>query len=56
MLDDILQFSFEMLVDGGRLSMWMPTADDEEAELATPSHPGLELLHVCVQHFNKCQY
>lgn len=34
MLDDILDFSSTMLVDGGRLCMWMPVAgavDDEEA-------------------------
>lgn len=53
MLQDILGFAFAMLVDGGRLSMWMPCADEDYVDLAIPSHPGLELLTVCVQPFNK---
>lgn len=44
-----------MLVDNGRLSMWMPTANDEDVDLAIPVHPGLELVSVCVQQFNKCR-
>jgi tRNA (guanine10-N2)-methyltransferase len=57
MLDDILQFSADHLVDGGRLTFWMPTANDEEGEdgaLDIPAHPLLELRAVCVQDFNKC--
>ena len=54
MLSDVLDFAVLMLVDGGRLAMWMPTANDEDIELAIPVHPGLELIAVCVQHFNKC--
>lgn len=54
MLDDILDFSYEMLVDDGRLCMWMPTANDEDIEIAVPSHPALELVSICVQQFNRC--
>src|SRR4051812_18957151 len=54
MLDDILDFATTMLVDGGRLCMWMPTANDEDIELAIPTHPCLELVSVSVQPFNKC--
>ncbi|KAK4222110.1 hypothetical protein QBC38DRAFT_490658 [Podospora fimiseda] len=53
MLDDILQFSAQTLVDHGRVSFWMPTANDEEQELGVPEHPYLEVLSVCTQTFNK---
>ncbi|KAH8159184.1 hypothetical protein CIB48_g9058 [Xylaria polymorpha] len=53
MLDDILNFATEMLVDNGRLSFWMPTANDEDQEIAIPTHPCLEVVVVCVQVFNK---
>ncbi|KJZ73263.1 hypothetical protein HIM_07267 [Hirsutella minnesotensis 3608] len=53
MLDDILDFASRTLVEGGRLSFWMPTANDEEQEIPVPSHPCLELVTVCVQDFNK---
>ncbi|KAK3986570.1 putative tRNA guanosine-2'-O-methyltransferase TRM11 [Cladorrhinum sp. PSN332] len=53
MLDDILQFSAQTLVDGGRCSFWMPTANDEEQEIGVPEHPYLEVLSVCTQTFNK---
>lgn len=53
LLDDILGFAVATLVPGGRLSMWMPTANDEDVELIIPSHPCLELSSVCVQAFNK---
>ncbi|KAK0659798.1 tRNA (guanine(10)-N2)-methyltransferase [Lasiodiplodia hormozganensis] len=53
MLDDIMEFSTDMLVDEGRLSMWMPTANDEDVEIAIPSHPCLQLVSVSVQPFNK---
>ena len=55
MLSDVLEFSCLMLVDNGRLSMWMPTANDEDVELLVPTHPSLELMSVCVQPFNKCE-
>lgn len=55
MLDDILQFAAETLVDNGRLSFWMPTANDEEQEIAIPTHPYLEMVAVCTQTFNKCK-
>lgn len=54
MLNDILQFAAVTLVDGGRLSMWMPTANDEDVELAIPTHEFLKIVSVCVQPFNKC--
>ncbi|KAK5168032.1 uncharacterized protein LTR77_006599 [Saxophila tyrrhenica] len=63
MLGDILDFSAIMLVDDGRLCMWMPvagaTATDEEddtdatEEYAVPQHPALEIVSECTQHFNK---
>ncbi|KAF8252288.1 tRNA guanosine-2'-O-methyltransferase [Wilcoxina mikolae CBS 423.85] len=54
MLDDILRFSADHLVEGGRLAFWMPTANDEfQEELDIPSHPQLDLVAVCVQEFNK---
>ncbi|KAF2637951.1 tRNA guanosine-2'-O-methyltransferase [Massarina eburnea CBS 473.64] len=52
-LDDILAFAAATLVEEGRLSMWMPTANDEDIELAIPTHPCLEIVSVCVQPFNK---
>ena len=54
MLDDLLEFAAQMLVDDGRLSFWMPTANDEDVELGIPSHVCLKLVSVCVQTFNKC--
>jgi tRNA (guanine10-N2)-methyltransferase len=55
MLDDILAFAAATLVDNGRLSFWMPTANDESQEIPMPTHPTLELVAVCVQKFNKCK-
>ena len=54
MLDDLLEFAAQHLVDDGRLSLWMPTANDEDVELGIPAHLHLELVSVCVQTFNKC--
>jgi tRNA G10 N-methylase Trm11 len=54
MLVDIVNFAACMLVDNGRLSFWMPTANDEDQELAIPSHPALEMTSNCVQVFHKC--
>ena len=56
MLGDILHFAAMRLVDEGRLSIWMPTANDEEVELGIPQHPSLELVSSCVQVFNKCDF
>ncbi|ORY07777.1 S-adenosyl-L-methionine-dependent methyltransferase [Clohesyomyces aquaticus] len=53
MLDDILAFAADTLVEGGRLSMWMPTANDEDIELVIPLNRRLEIVSVCVQPFNK---
>lgn len=54
MLADLLDFATTHLVDDGRLSFWMPTANDEDVYLAIPTHPSLDLVSVCVQPFNKC--
>lgn len=51
--DDILAFAAATLVENGRLSMWMPTANDEDIELMIPTHPCLDIVSVCVQPFNK---
>ncbi|KAL8898233.1 MAG: hypothetical protein Q9207_006810 [Kuettlingeria erythrocarpa] len=53
MLDNILAFTAETLVPGGRLGLWMPTANEGEGELDVPRHPCLEVVTVCVQGFNK---
>lgn len=53
MLDDILQFAADTLVDNGRLSFWMPTSNDEDNEIAIPTHPCMENVVVCTQVFNK---
>jgi tRNA (guanine10-N2)-methyltransferase len=55
MLDDILTFAAKTLVDEGRLSFWMPTANDEDQEIPVPSHPYMEVVVVCTQPFNKCE-
>lgn len=55
MLDDILVFATDTLVDNGRLAFWMPTANDENQEIATPTHPCLEVVDICVQPFYKCE-
>jgi tRNA (guanine10-N2)-methyltransferase len=55
MLDNILVFAADTLVDNGRLSFWMPTANDEQLEIPIPAHPSLEIVHVCLQVFNKCK-
>lgn len=53
MLDDILQFASDRLVDNGRLSFWMPTSNDEDQDIPVPTHPCMETVSVCVQVFNK---
>ncbi|APA14738.1 hypothetical protein SS1G_06746 [Sclerotinia sclerotiorum 1980 UF-70] len=53
MLDDILDFAAISLVENGRLSFWMPTANDEDQEIKIPSHPCLHMTSVCTQAFNK---
>ena len=54
MLDDLLDFAAAILVDGGRLSFWMPTANDEAVVLGVPTHPYMRISSVCIQNFNKC--
>jgi tRNA (guanine10-N2)-methyltransferase len=57
MLDDILAFASDTLVDGGRLAFWMPSANEnefgEEEVTVIPTHRHLQLKHECVQRFNK---
>ncbi|MCJ1387528.1 hypothetical protein MMC18_000371 [Xylographa bjoerkii] len=53
LLFDILAFAANMLAENGRLGLWMPTANDEDIELAIPEHPALELVSTCVQPFHK---
>lgn len=55
LLCDILAFAANMLVEDGRLGMWMPTANEEEVELVVPEHAALEVVSMCVQPFNKCE-
>lgn len=55
LLSDVLEFAGSMLVEDGRLGLWMPTANDEEVELEIPAHAALEVVSVCVQPFNKCE-
>ncbi|KAI4864178.1 tRNA guanosine-2'-O-methyltransferase TRM11 [Hypoxylon rubiginosum] len=52
-LDDILNFASDTLVDNGRLSFWMPTANDQEQEMPVPTHPCLGVVVVCTQVFNR---
>ncbi|MCJ1308122.1 hypothetical protein MMC25_001774 [Agyrium rufum] len=53
MLNDVLEFAANTLVDDARLSFWMPTANDEDEKLEIPTHSSLELVSSCVQTFNK---
>ncbi|KUJ07936.1 tRNA guanosine-2'-O-methyltransferase [Mollisia scopiformis] len=53
MLDDILDFTAVSLVDNGRLSFWLPTANDEDQEVQIPQHPCLQITSVCTQSFNR---
>ena len=56
MLVNILDFAVAYLADNGRLSLWMPTANDEDVVLAIPSHHQLDLISICVQPFKKCLF
>lgn len=54
MLDDILDFAARTLVNEGRLAFWMPVANEGmDADFPIPCHDFLELVHCCVQSFNK---
>ncbi|KAL3420799.1 tRNA (guanine(10)-N2)-methyltransferase [Phlyctema vagabunda] len=53
MLDDILDFAALSLVEGGRLSFWMPTSNEQDEEIHAPTHPCLEITSICTQSFNK---
>lgn len=54
MLTQILHFAAATLVDNGRVSIWVPTANDEDGELGIPQHEAMEVVSCCVQRFNKC--
>ena len=54
MIEDIFDFAAITLVDGGRLSIWIPTANDEDLEIAIPQHQCFRLVSACLQEFNKC--
>ena len=53
MLDDILDFAADMLVENGRLTFWMPSANEDNGDLRIPGHHDLELIECSVQSFNK---
>lgn len=54
MLDDILAFAACTLVDDGRIAFWMPVANEGmDHGFPVPHNRHLELLHCCVQPFNK---
>ncbi|KAL1958613.1 hypothetical protein VTO42DRAFT_4210 [Malbranchea cinnamomea] len=53
LLDDILNFGAATLVPNGRISLWMPTANEDDVELEIPTHPYFQLVSVCVQPFSK---
>lgn len=53
LLDDLLQFSSERLVENGRLAFWMPTANDDFEATLIPQHEKLELQYNIEQSFNK---
>lgn len=53
MIDDILDFAANTLVDNGRLSFWMPVVRDESQETNIPRHPCLRVISVCTQDFSK---
>ena len=53
MMDDILAFAASTLLDHGRLAFWVPTANEENEEISIPANRHLQLIHCCVQPFNK---
>jgi len=53
--NDVLNFAVRALVTNGRLSMWMPTSNDEKIEFPIPMHQNLEIVSVCVQDFGNCE-
>jgi tRNA (guanine10-N2)-methyltransferase len=53
MLNDLLTFAADTLVEDGRLAFWMPSANEDDDVLETPSHEMLEMVECCVQRFYK---
>ncbi|SZF02542.1 unnamed protein product [Blumeria hordei] len=52
-LDDLLEFAAIFLVENGRLSFWMPMANDDNQEVKIPHHPHLQIVSICTQSFSK---
>jgi len=48
---DLLEFSSQLLVHGGRLVYWLPTITDEYTPQDIPSHPSLRLVSNSEQVF-----
>lgn len=53
MMDALLAFAADRLVEGGRLAFWMPTANQDYTDAEIPLHEDLELRSNCVQDFNQ---
>ncbi|CAG8475489.1 5768_t:CDS:2 [Acaulospora colombiana] len=53
MLVDLLEFSAQYLVIGGRLVYWMPTVVDNYSSADIPEHPCMKLISNSEQNFGK---
>jgi tRNA (guanine10-N2)-methyltransferase len=53
MLDELLAFAADTLVEDGRLAFWMPSANEDDDVLEIPCHEMLEMVECCVQRFYK---
>lgn len=53
--NDVLDFAARSLVIDGRLSMWMPTTNDERVVFPVPMHENLEIVSISTQQFNTCE-
>ncbi|BFZ54716.1 hypothetical protein PYCC9005_001753 [Savitreella phatthalungensis] len=51
LVEDLLRDSRAMLVDGGRLTFWLPTVTDEYKDVDIPQIAGMRNLYNSVQHF-----
>ncbi|KAI8974652.1 S-adenosyl-L-methionine-dependent methyltransferase [Pilobolus umbonatus] len=52
-LDDLLAFSAQHLVMGGRLVYWLPTIVDEYSNKDVPEHPSMKLISNSEQNFGQ---
>lgn len=48
-LSGVLSYAADVLVPGGRLVYWLPTATSDYREEDVPTHPALQLIHNNVQ-------